>query len=104
MQISTIKYVKDSTKWGFCKKTKQTRLQLSNEKGLALSLKSSDPPPFPSHVPSPSMKINIPIQVLYNLQNLHLRHFGLIDQKLLKFDLCTFKLFLNIMISIQTVI
>lgn len=44
MQISTIKYVKDSTKWGFCKKTKQTRLQLSNEKGLALFLKSSDPP------------------------------------------------------------
>lgn len=78
MQISTIKYVKDGTKWGFCKKQKkQTRLQLSNEKGLALFLKSSDPPPLPpSPVPSPSMKINIPIQVLYNLQNLHLRHFG----------------------------
>lgn len=45
MQIPTIKYVKDSTKWGFCKKKNQTRLQLSNEKGLALFLKSSDPPP-----------------------------------------------------------
>lgn len=101
LPLSTLKIAQNGR---FVKKKNQTRLQLSNEKGLALFLKSSDPPPPPSPVPSPSMKINIPIQVLYNLQNLHLRHFGLIDQKLLKFDLCTFKIFLNIMISFQTVI
>lgn len=103
MQISTIKYVKDSTKWGFCKKQKnQTRLQLSNEKGLALFLKSSDPAPLPCPISFNENKH--PYSSTLQSTKLTPPPFGLIYQKLLKFDLCTFKIFLNIMISIQTVI
>lgn len=66
LPLSTLKIAQNG---GFVKKKNQTRLQLSNEKGLALFLKSSDPSPLPP-VPSPLVKINIPILVLYNLQNL----------------------------------
>lgn len=68
LPLSTLKIAQNG---GFVKikPPKQTRLQLSNEKGLALFLKSSDPSPLPP-VPSPLVKINIPILVLYNLQNL----------------------------------
>lgn len=101
MQIPTIKYVKDSTKWGFCKKQKkQTRLQLSNEKGLALFLKSSDSLPCPISFNENKHPYSSTLQST----KLTPPPFGLIYQKLLKFDLCTFKIFLNIMISIQTVI